>query len=221
MPKKKSKQKYKPLSEATQEDIQEAMKMGSYWLTDELEGHTESGAFSQPFLPEPAIEYFPKRAYLTLCSPDCKWKWKEGTKLSTLFINVMRSDMQHKLREFLDQDKPNVAVGSSFERDDISEEGFDDANDVLDINPEDRRNCFSVKPEMELLEELEREESLRDKGHKIARAAAKASGDEMLVKYVELAFSLPDYRAISKRLKITQTEVKGLEAKLIVILSAK
>lgn len=43
MPKKKSKQKYKPLSEATREDIQESMKMGSYWLTDELEGHTESG----------------------------------------------------------------------------------------------------------------------------------------------------------------------------------
>ncbi|MBR1781885.1 MAG: hypothetical protein IJ753_00005 [Bacteroidales bacterium] len=221
MPKKKSKQKYKPLSDATPEEIQEAMQMGSYWLTDELEGHTESGAFAVPFLPEPAIEFFPKRAYLTLSSPDCKWKWKEGTKLSTLFINVMRSDMAHKLREFINQDKPNVAVGSSFERDDASEDGFDDANEVLEIDPEDRRNGFSVKPEMELLEELEREEGIRDKGLKIARAAAKASGDEMLVKYVELAFSLPDYRAISKKLKITQAEVRELEARLIAILSTK
>lgn len=46
MPKKKSKQKYKPLSDATLEEIQEAMQMGSYWLTDELEGHTESTSHS-------------------------------------------------------------------------------------------------------------------------------------------------------------------------------
>lgn len=111
MPKRKTKQKYKPLSDATPEEIQEAMQMRSYWLTDELEGHTEGGAFAEPFLPEPAIEYFPKRAYLKLSSPNCKWKLKEGTKLSTLFINVMRSDMAHKLREYIDQDKPNVAIG--------------------------------------------------------------------------------------------------------------
>lgn len=70
MPKRKTKQKYKPLSDATPEEIQEAMQMRSYWLTDELEGHTEGGAFAEPFLPEPAIEYFPKRAYLKLSSPN-------------------------------------------------------------------------------------------------------------------------------------------------------
>ena len=50
---------------------------------------------------------------------------------------------------------------------------------------------------------------------RIARAAARKSGDPRMVTYVELAFELPDYRSISKRMKLTVKQVKELEASVI------
>ena len=81
-------------------------------------------------------------------------------------------------------------------------------------------NGFRVQTYEEKLAELERYESQRDKGMKIARAAAKESGDPKLVLYVELAFTLPDYRAISKKMRVTQAEVKEMEESLIALLQA-
>ena len=200
----------------------EAMKIASYWLADELEGHTESGAFSEEFLGDEARLIFPKKAYKTLKSPDCKWKWKEGVKLSTLFINVMRSDMAHELRRFIEEGKPLTVVTSSMKRKKAGgDEEFDDSNGVLEVDPDLKRNDFDVQTEMEMLEELERYESLREKGLKVARAATKAIGDVMLQQYVEAVFSNPDYRTISKKLRITQAEAKELEARLIKIFTAK
>lgn len=218
----KQKQKYKPLSDATPEELMEAMKIASYWLADELEGHTESGAFSEEFLGDEARLIFPKKAYKTLKSPDCKWKWKEGVKLSSLFINVMRSDMAHELRKFIEEGKPLTVVTSSMKRKKAGgDEEFDDSNGVLEVDPDLKRNDFDVQTEMEMLEELERYESLREKGLKVARAATKAIGDVMLQQYVEAVFSNPDYRTISKKLRITQAEAKELEARLIKIFTAK
>ena len=216
----KQKQKYKPLSDATPEEMQEAMQVASYWLADELEGHTESGAFSEAFLGDEARLIFIKKAYNTLKSPDCNWKWKEGTNLSTLMIIVIRSDMAHELRRYIDQGKPKVVVTSSMKRKKGGgDDELDDANDVLEVDPDLKRNDFDVQTEMEMLEELEREESLREKGLKVARAAVK--GDAMMEKFVEAVFELPDYRSISKKLKITQTDVKELEARLIAIFAVK
>ena len=218
----KQKQKYKPLSDATPEELMEAMKIASYWLADELEGRTQSGAFSEEFLGDEARLIFPKKAYKTLKSPDCKWKWKEGVKLSTLFINVMRSDMAHELRRYIEEGKPLTVVTSSIKRKKVGgDEEFDDSNGVLEVDPDLKRNDFNVQTEMEMLEELERYESLREKGLKVARAATKAIGDVMLQQYVEAVFSNPDYRTISKKLRITQAEAKELEARLIKIFTAK
>lgn len=209
---KSRKQKFKPLSSATPEEMQEAFLTGGLWISGELEGHTEGGAFSEQHLGIPAVEYFPMKAYDTLSKPDCRWKWKEGTKLSTLFINVMRSDMAHVLRDYIDNGEPMVIPASHLERDD-DEEGWDDSNSVLDVDPEDRQQGFRVMSDMELLEELEQKESLHSRGYKIARAAAK--GDPRLEQYVDLAFTLPDHRAISKKLRKTKPQVLEIEAELI------
>lgn len=222
MLKKKSKQKegLNSLSDTTPEEMREAMKIASLWLTDELEGRTEKGAFSEMNLGEEARTYFLKRAYVTLQTPDCKWKWKKDTKLSTLMINVMRSDMGHVLDKYLKDGKPEMVMASCMKRKKAgADDEFDDSNGPLEMDAEVKRNEFDMQSEMELLEELKREESLREKGMKIARAAVK--GNAKLEKYVELVFELPDYRAISKRMKITQTEVRKLEAELIAIIAAK
>lgn len=211
--KKKSKQKYKPLSEATPEEMTQAFKMAGLWITGELMNEqTEEGAFSEAFLGEPAVEYFPKRAFLKLNDPDTKWKWKEGTKLSTLMINVVKSEMGHALERYEAQGMPDVMAGSSFERED-GEDGWDDANDILEVDPDLKRNDFDVQTDEELKAELAKWESRRDAGMKIARAAAQ--GNPLMEKYVELAFTQPDHRTISKKMKKTKAEILEIEMELI------
>lgn len=227
--KKKSKQKFKPLSEATTGELREAMKLASLWLTDVLEDCTEFGAFSEANLGEPAVEYFPKRAYLTLKDPKSKWHWKEGTKLSTLMINVIKSDMAHVMRDYVADGSPIVNANSELERVGADEDGWDDSNDVLEIDPEGFRIQGSwtgqaaepsasfmsdYEQQQEKLAELERYESRRDAGYHIARQAAK--GNSQFEKYVEAVFNLPDQRSICKRMKMTKAEVEALEAELIV-----
>ena len=145
MKQKKSKQKFKPLSEATPGELREAFKIASYWMTDVLDGETEVGAFSEANLGEPAIEYFPKRAYMTLKDPNSKWHWKQGTKLSTLMINVIKSDMAHVMRDYMNMDAPIVKANCEFERDGADEDGWDDANEPEEVDSEDRLNGFQVQ----------------------------------------------------------------------------
>lgn len=214
MKKNKQKQKLKSLSEATPGELREVFKIASFWLTDVLEDCTEFGAFSEQNLGEPAIEYFPKRAFVTLKDPKCKWKWKEGAKLSTLMINVIKSDMAHVMRDYMLDGEPLVKANSEFERDGADEDGFDDANEPVEVDPEVRMGNYEMQTEMEKLAELERYESRRDAGYHIARQAAK--GDPQFEKYVEAVFTLPDQRSICKRMKMTKAEVEALEAELIV-----
>lgn len=208
------KQKFKPLSEATPEEKREAFRMGALYTSAEVEGLTEYGAFSEQNLGIPAVEYFPLKAYKTLMDPNCKWKWKEGTKLSTLFINIIRSDMAHTLRDYRLDGEPLVKANSEFEREDADEDGFDDANDPVDIDPEVRRAGFQVKSEMELMEELQQRETRRNRGYKIAKAAAK--GDPELEKYVEVVFGgASTDREVSKKLKKTLAELQELQERLL------
>lgn len=214
MRKNKSKQKYKPLSAATPEEKREAFRLAALWTSVEVEDRTEVGAFSEQNLGVKAVEYFPLKAYQTLKDPNCKWKWKEKSKLSTLMINVIKSDMAHVLRDYILDGEPLVKANSEYEREDVDEDGFDDANDAVDIDPADRQNGFMVKSDMELLEELEQKESRRDKGYKIATAAAK--GDAMLEKYVMVVFGgASTDREVSKKLKKTLAELQELQDRLI------
>lgn len=213
MNKKKSKQKFKPLSEATPEEMRQAFLMAGMWITGDLMGKTEEGAYSEAFLGEPAVEYFPKQAYLKLSDPKSKWKWKEGTKLSTLMINVVKSEMGHALERYEALNQPNVMPGSSFERED-GEDGWDDANDILEVDPDLKRNDFDVPSYEEREKERVEWESQHDAGLKIARAAAM--GDPLMEKYVELAFTQPDHRSISKKMKKTKAEILEIEAELII-----
>ena len=191
-----------------------ALVMAGLWVSTELEGRTASGAFSEAWLGIPAVEYFPLRAYRTLKAPDCKWQWKEGTKLSTLFINVMKSDMAHTLRHYKDNGEPDLRAASQLHwhgSDDTDDEA--DRNSPLEVAAAVREGGFQVMSEMELLEDLEARENRRTQGYKIARAVAK--GDPEMERYVELVFTLPDLRSISKRMKKTQDYVLAIEAELV------
>lgn len=209
----KNKTKFKRLGDATRQEKEKAFKVAAIWIVKELEGLTEEGAFSERFLGVPAAEYFLKRAKLKLNDPFCKWKWKEGVQLSTLMINIIKSDMGHVLDKFRELGMPDVRAGSEFETKEGGYDDWDDANHILEVDPDLKRNHFVEITEEELQEELSKWESRREAGYKIACVAAE--GDPLLEKYVELAFTQPDYRTISKKMKITQAEVLELEEQLI------
>ena len=122
--------------------------------------------------------------------------------------------MAHTLRKYVEDGEPDVIAESELERDNCSEDGWDDANDIMEVDPDLKRNDFDVPSIEEELEEMERYETRHDAGYRIARQAAK--GDPQFEKYVEAAFSLPDQRSICKRMKMTKAEVEALEAELIV-----
>ena len=81
------------------------------------------------------------------------------------------------------------------------------------MDPEQKQQGWQTMSDMELLEDLEQKETRHNRGYKIARAAAK--GNPKLEQYVELAFTLPDHRAISKKLRKTKPQVLEIEAELI------
>ena len=200
---KKVKEKFKTWADATPEERRGAIRMAGLWTSTEVEGLTEYGAFSEQNLGVPAVEYFPREAYKKLKDPNSNWKWKEGVKLSTLMINIIRSDMAHVLRDYMLDGQPLVKA----------------SNDPAEISPNDRQNAFAVKSEMELMEELLQKESRRDKGYKFALAAAKESSDPVLLKYVEVMFSgVSTDREVSKKMKKTLAELQELQDRLLAII---
>ena len=192
----KLKQGYNRLDAVSPEEMQEAMKLASLWLTYKLEGRTDRGPFSEVVLGEPARLYFPKRAYMALKSGA--WKWKKGLKLSTQLIRIMRSDMHHAIEAWKAQGEPEVVVASR-------------------IEPGVMGAGFIVKPDLELAEDLAAQDYRRKLGYEIAFAAVK--DDPKLTLYVQLVRDLNDYRAIALKMRVSISEIKEMEAKVISLVS--
>lgn len=192
----KLKQGYNRLDAVSPEEMQEAMKLASLWLTYKLEGRTERGPFSDVVLGEPARLYFPKRAYMALKSGA--WKWKKGLKLSTQLIRIMRSDMHHAIEAWKAQGEPEVVAASR-------------------IEPGVMGAGYIVKPDLELAEDLAAQDYRRKLGYEIVFAAVK--DDPKLTLYVQLVRDLNDYRAIALKMRVSISEIKEMEAKVISLVS--
>lgn len=192
----KLKQGYNRLDAVSPEEMQEAMKLASLWLTYKLEGRTERGPFSDMVLGEPARLYFPKRAYMALKSGA--WKWKKGLKLSTQLIRIMRSDMHHAIEAWKAQGEPEVVVASR-------------------IEPQVMGAGYIVKPDLELAEDLAAQDYRRKLGYEIAFAAVK--DDPKLTLYVQLVRDLNDYRAIALKMRVSISEIKEMEKEIIKLVS--
>ena len=115
------------------------------------------------------------------------WKWKQGLDLPTQFIRIIRSEMSHRLRDWRERNEPEP------------------------MNNE----LVARELEQALADELEMEEEMKDLGY--ANILEYVSEHPRLVVYVNLVRETNDYRTISKKLHITMTEVKELEAEVIKI----
>ncbi|MCR5040429.1 MAG: hypothetical protein K6A94_13980 [Bacteroidales bacterium] len=198
-------------------DMQEALRLASFWLTDKLEGRTDGGPFSEAALGEPARLYFPKRAYMALKTGD--WEWKKGVKLSTMLIRIMKSDMHHTITDWYAKGEPEVVAISSLAEG--KKARGDEDGDLTDEDIIGRYGDFQSRmiTDMELAEELVMQEETRKLGYEIATAAA--NGDEKLLLYVQLVKELNNYRAIALKMRITMQKVKDMEAELLRKIRAK
>ena len=115
------------------------------------------------------------------------WKWKQGLDLPTQFIRIIRSEMSHRLRDWRERNEPEP------------------------MNNE----LVARELEQALADELEMEEEMKDLGY--ANILEYVSEHPRLVVYVNLVRETNNYRTISKKLRITMTEVKELEAEVIKI----
>ena len=115
------------------------------------------------------------------------WKWKQGLDLTTQFIRIIRSEMSHRLRDWRERNEPEP------------------------MNNE----LVARELEQALADELEMEEEMKDLGY--ANILEYVSEHPRLVVYVNLVRETNDYRTISKKLRITMTEVKEQEAEVIKI----
>lgn len=173
------------------DEIVEAMETSGKWVTRKLKGNPKTGPFSEAALTEKAALFFPKLAYMKWATGE--WKWKEGLSLTTQFIRIIRSDMSHRLRDRLHNEEPD-AMGTL----------SDDAT--------------ALEAAQALAEELEMEEEVKDLGYQLVLKWLEEQPE--LVTYVKLVKELGDYRAISKRLRITIVEVRALEAETLKAIAA-
>ena len=185
----KEKEKRKQRPEdASLEEVMEAMDVMSKWITKKLYGRTERGALSEAALGEPAVMYFSKMAYIKWASGE--WVWPEGISLTTILIRIARSDISHHVKAWLRQGGPEVSAMS-------------DQQTALDVA-------------RELAQDLEAEEELKALGYQMAEARVK--DNPTYLKYIKAVRELNNYKAIAKRMKMSISAVKALEAELLATL---
>lgn len=173
------------------EKILEAMELSGKWVVKKLKGNPTTGPFSEAVLTEKAAIFFPKLAYQKWASGD--WKWKESLDLTTQFIRIIRSEMSHRLRDWQNQNEPDVR---SLDDEDI-------AREVAQA----------------LADELEMEEEMKDLGY--ALILEYVAEHPRLVVYVNLVREVNNYHTISRKMRITMGEVKEIEAEVFEIVRAK
>lgn len=173
------------------EKVLEAMELSGKWVVKNLKGNPKTGPFSELVLTEKAAKFFPKLTYHKWASGA--WAWKDGLDLPTQFIRIIRSEMSHRLRDWKNQNEPDIHLMSEKE--------------------------VAMDVEKALAEDLELEEELKDLQFDLI--LNYLADYPKLVVYVNLVRETNSYRTISKKLRITMADVKALEAEVIEVVRAK
>lgn len=171
-------------------EVRKALRFLGYWLTYKLKDRTESGAFSELVLGEPAVKYFSRRAIMKLWTGD--WQWKEDLSLTKQLIRIARSDMSHHVRDWKKAHEPELSAMS---------------------NMTDSQLAKMELVNQEFAEDLEGREKTKDMAYEIAEAMV--SDDPQLLKYLKAVKELNNYHAIAKRMKMTKAELMEVEKRLL------
>ena len=92
-------------------DVKKALRLLALWMTYKLKDRTDSGAFSDLVLGEPAVKYFSRRAIMKLWTGD--WQWKKDLTLAEQLIRIAKSDMSHHVRDWQKNHEPELSAMSN------------------------------------------------------------------------------------------------------------
>lgn len=161
-----------------------------FWLTGTLGGNPQFGPHSEAHLGEPAVIYYPKFARAKYL--EGTWTRDKGETLYKFLLRITRSEMGHQYEKWKKYACPMVMMMNNMNEQQLSD--MEQSNE-------------------ELAECLKREQKAMDVAYEIAEEEVK--DDPELMKYLEAMKKGNDYRAISKKLRITKGEVVVLEERLL------
>lgn len=168
----------------------EAMLIAARWLTKYIRDSKFPAAFSKSYIGEPAVDYFSHR--LTERFVRGKWTRHKNEKMSTFLIRILKSDLSHHLRKWRTDGMPGLQIISP-----IKEE----------------QAAYAKWVDSEILKELEDRNMLRNISYPFAEAAVE--GDPEARKFLNAVKETDDYRAITKRMKMTKDAVMEVEKRMI------
>ncbi len=168
----------------------EASTFTARWITDQLGEYgfdSDDGPFSEAEMNGDPVWVICTECYLAIHNGD--WRWPEERKLSSQMIQIAKSKMAHRVRDFMKRDK---------------------AKDNLPTS----QMTYTQQMQMEeAVGQWELEYTLRDLGYEIAATAV--ADDPLMLRYLEVLHELNCYDLIAERLGMTEREVIKLERKLL------
>ena len=168
----------------------EASTFTARWITDQLGEYgfdSDDGPFSEAEMNGDPVWVICTECYLAIHNGD--WRWPEERKLSSQMIQIAKSKMAHRVRDFMKRDK---------------------AKDNLPTS----QMTYTQQMQMEeAAGQWELEYTLRDLGYEIAATAV--ADDPLMLRYLEVLHELNCYDLIAERLGMTEREVIKLERKLL------
>lgn len=168
----------------------EASTFTARWITDQLGEYgfdSDDGPFSEAEMNGDPVWVICTECYLAIHNGE--WRWPENRKLSTQMIQIAKSRMAHRVRDFMKRDK---------------------AKDNLPTS----QMTYTQQMQMEeAAGQWELEYTLRDLGYEIAATAV--ADDPLLLRYLEVLYQLNCYDLMAEKLGMEEREVIKLERKLL------
>lgn len=160
------------------------------WITDQIAEYgfdPENGPFSELEMKGDPVWVICTECYKAIYDGD--WRWPEERKLSTQMIQIAKSKMSHRVRDYLNRDK---------------------AKDDLPTS----QMTYTQQMQMEeAAGQWDLESNLRDLGYEIAVAAV--ADNPLFLRYLEVLRDKRCYDLMAEEMGIEESEVRRIERKLL------
>lgn len=163
------------------------------WVTDQLAEYgfdPVDGPFSEAEMNGDAVWVICTESYKAIF--DGLWRWPENRKLSSQMIQVCKSKMAHRVRDYMkrNKDKDNLLTSHT---------------------------TYTQLMQMEeAAGQWELEANMRELGYEIARSAV--GNDSLMLRYLDALYHSNSYDLMAEKLNMTEQEVMRLERKVLKLL---
>ena len=182
---------WRRLAAVTPNEKDHAFKRLARWMHWEIIHRgfdLNEGPFSFDAMGGNALDVLTDECFAALMTGE--WHWHPTWELSTQLIQIAKSKISHRIRDWHSQGKPR-----------FRSTGNDD---------------YYQQFERTVAAQLQREANLRDMGYEMARQTVQSH--PKLVAYIDALYDENNYAAIAKRLRISKPKVMELEQQLLELL---